>query len=259
MINIGKEEIVKLLETEEILLVNKPKGITSFDCIRILQRTYKDKTGNRIKIGHAGTLDPNATGLMLLGIRSGTKKLSELILNNKTYKATIQFGIKNETGDIDGKVLEEWDEKILKHFFIQNNIDENKIKNVVNSLIGEAEYVVPTFSAIKINGKKMYEIARKNNSNQKKTLDIKRKMAVHKIENIKYEFPFLHCTLTVSKGTYIRSLSNKIGEILNIPVTLSDLYRIEIGQYKIEKAINLPQENIEQILKIKQARRNTEK
>jgi tRNA pseudouridine55 synthase len=89
MISKTKNEIIGLLQSQEILLLNKPKGITSFDCIRILQRIYKEKTGNKIKIGHAGTLDPNATGLMILGINRGTKKLNELILKDKAYKATI--------------------------------------------------------------------------------------------------------------------------------------------------------------------------
>lgn len=252
MINRTKDEIVELLKNNEILLVNKPKGISSFDCIRILQKIYKEKTSEKIKIGHAGTLDPNATGLLVLGIKNGTKKLTKLILNDKIYKATIQLGIKTNTEDIDGKVLEEWDEKMLKHFFVQNNITKNEIENNVNNLLGENEYIIPNFSAIKINGKKMYELAR----NEKQINPIKRNMNVLEISNFEFNFPFIKTTFKVSKGTYIRSLSTKIGETLKIPTTLYDLNRISIGQFKLENAINLPKENIYQILNIKNKNKN---
>jgi tRNA pseudouridine55 synthase len=281
MINKSKGEIVDLLEKEEILLINKPKGITSFDCIRILQRIYKtkipslDKEGlgvvNKIKIGHTGTLDPNATGLMILGIRKGTKRLENLILENKAYEATILFGKKTDTDDIDGKVLETISEKEitkklrifleqlprqnLKDFATPSKEGEFSeiFKNILNTLIGENEYVIPNFSAVKINGKKMYELARSTTSPNLALFKEKlnRKMTVYKIENIKFEFPYLYCTFYVSKGTYIRSLSTKIGELLKIPTTLFDLKRIEIGEFKLENAIDLPEENVQEILKIK--------
>jgi tRNA pseudouridine55 synthase len=257
MINKNKDEIVELLEKEEILLINKPKGISSFDCIRILQKIYKEKTGKKIKIGHAGTLDPNAIGLLILGIKNGTKKLTELISNNKTYEATIQLGIKTDTEDIDGKVLEIWDEKMLKHFFVQENINKDKIENVMNSLLGEKEYIVPSFSAIKVNGKKLYEIARKETLPKLSLFRerLTRKMIVLEISNFKFDFPVIKVTFKVSKGTYIRSLSTKIGEILKIPTTLSDLNRTSIGEFKLENAINLPKENIMQILEMKSKRK----
>lgn len=216
----------------EIVLVNKPKGITSFDVIRILRKQLGIK-----KLGHAGTLDPNATGLMLIGVGPGTKKLSELILNDKAYIATILLGVKTDSGDIDGKIIEEQD-------ILNINLKQNEVENAVLKLLGEKEYIVPSYSAIKINGKKLYDLARAGT----KTEPMIRKMRVDKIENILYKHPYIYVTFYVSKGTYIRSLTEKIGELLKTPTTLYDLQRISIGQYKLTDAINLPDDEVNKII-----------
>src|SRR5574343_120984 len=217
------------LTQKPILLVDKPKGITSFDVIRILQKISGIK-----KIGHAGTLDPNATGLLILGIKEGTKELSKLILNDKTYDAVIRLGLETETGDIDGKIIKEI--KVEK-------INEDLVFGACKELIGNKSYIVPNYSAIKINGKKMYELARQG----KEIKPLERDMQVYEISNISYKHPFIYFTVLVSKGTYIRSLAKAICDKLNTIGTLYDLRRTTIGQYKIEDAIKLPDEEVQKI------------
>lgn len=219
----------------DLLLVNKPKGITSFDVIRVLRKIFKVK-----KMGHAGTLDPNATGLMLIGVGSGTKNLANLILNDKAYKATILLGIKTDSGDIDGKIL---DQKDLSNLILS----QDKVESTISKLLGENEYVVPNYSAIKIDGKKLYELARAGIEIE----PVKRTMQVYKITDVLYTHPYIYATFYVAKGAYIRSLAEKVGELLNIPTTLYDLERISIGEYKLKDAINLPDEEVQKIQEIK--------
>lgn len=216
-------------EIPKIMLVNKPVGITSFDVIRILRNILGIK-----KIGHAGTLDPNASGLMILGINDGTKKLSELILNDKTYEAEILLGVKTDSGDTDGNILQTNDVR---------DIQIEEIEKVVKKMLGAHTYKVPEYSAIKIDGKKMYELARNN----EKIEPVFREMNVYEISNISYKKPYIKLTLHVSKGTYIRSLAEFIGNELGLPSTLSNLKRISIGNFKLEDAIDLPQQSIDKI------------
>lgn len=220
----------KLTDNEEnILLVNKPKGITSFDVIRILRK----ELGIR-KMGHSGTLDPMATGLILIGVNKGTKKLKDLIGLDKIYEAEITFGKKTDSYDLDGKILEK---KELNEENI-NKIDK-KIDKILNELIGELEIEVPIYSAIKRDGKKLYEYARAG-----KEIDLpKKKMTIYyikKINKIKKEDKYiLNLELKVSSGTYIRSIVNEINKKTGIPCVLSGLNRTQIGEYKLKDAIDL--------------------
>lgn len=214
---------------EEIILVNKPKGITSFDVIRRLRKKLDIK-----KMGHSGTLDPMATGLLVIGVNKGTKKLKDLIGLDKIYEAEITFGKKTDSYDLDGKILEE----IKLNKKIIDNISEN-IDNILNELTGAQEIEVPIYSAIKRNGKKLYEYAR---SGQEIELP-KKKMTIYYIkkikeENIDNEY-ILNLELKVSSGTYIRSIVNEINKKTGIPCVLSALNRTQIGEYKLENAIEL--------------------
>lgn len=214
---------------EEIILVNKPKGITSFDVIRRLRKKLDIK-----KMGHSGTLDPMATGLLVIGVNKGTKKLKDLIGLDKIYEAEITFGKKTDSYDLDGKILEE----IKLNKKIIDNISEN-IDNILNELTGAQEIEVPIYSAIKRNGKKLYEYAR---SGQEIELP-KKKMTIYyikKIKEIKKEDKYiLNLELKVSSGTYIRSIVNEINKKTGIPCVLSALNRTQIGEYKLENAIEL--------------------
>ena len=137
------------MATEHILLIDKPSGITSFDCIRILRK----KLGIR-KMGHAGTLDPMATGLMIIGVGDGTKKLQEFLKLDKTYEAEILLGVQTDTGDITGKVLKELG---IKNY----ELSEEKIKKVLQGMVAKLELPVPAYSAIKRGGEALYKKARR--------------------------------------------------------------------------------------------------
>jgi tRNA pseudouridine55 synthase len=205
---------------DNILLINKPKGITSFDVIRQL----KKKLGN-VKMGHAGTLDPNASGLMLIGINEGTKKLTKLVGLDKTYIAEILLGTKTDSGDITGKVIEE---KPVPE------ISEEKIKNVLESMIGNLILEVSLYSAMKRKGRPLYKYAREG----KEITKPKRVMTVYKAD-LKKCAPDTHIIeveFLVGSGTYIRSLVEELGERLGTVATLQNLRRTKIGEYKIEDA-----------------------
>lgn len=217
------------LENEELLLIDKPKGITSFDVIRILKRNFKESIK---KIGHAGTLDPNATGLMILGINQGTKKLNDYLKLDKIYLASILLGVSTDSFDIDGKVVEEKDVV---------SVDINLIKKELNNLIGKISLQVPIYSAIKMGGKKLYDIAR--SGNKENIVPPTKEMEIYYIkfidlnkESNKY---VLNIELEVQSGTYIRSIVNELSKRLAIPMTLLDLRRTKIGNFKIENSYNI--------------------
>jgi len=209
---------------KDLLLIDKPKGITSFDCIRILRKKLGIK-----KMGHAGTLDPLATGLMIIGLNEGTKKLNDYLKLPKTYLATIRLGIKTDTGDLEGKVVvqEEVKELLLE-----------EIKEAGASLIGENELEVPKYSAIKKNGKALYKYAREG---QEVEVPIK-KMVVNEAKVISYNHPDIEIEFDVESGVYIRSLAEELGRRLNAPATLVDLRRTRVGEFRVEEAELLDRE-----------------
>ncbi|MFA6338772.1 MAG: tRNA pseudouridine(55) synthase TruB [Candidatus Paceibacterota bacterium] len=209
--------------TEELLLIDKPKGITSFDVIRILRKKLKVR-----KMGHAGTLDPNATGLLLIGVGNGTKKLHELLGMSKEYIAEILLGIKTSTGDICGEVIES---KPV------TNISLEKIKEILKSLEGEIEIRVPIYSAIKIKGKPLYKYAR-----QKEEIEPPKKIMTvlnAQLLNFDPENNLVEISFKVKSGTYIRSITEEFGERLETVATLNNLRRISIGNFSVNSAKSL--------------------
>lgn len=206
----------------EILLVNKPKGITSFDVIRILRRELRIK-----KMGHAGTLDPLATGLMIIGIGHGTKKLNEYLKLSKVYVAEILLGKKTDTGDLEGKVLEEKKIEFL---------DENRVKEAALSLKGELDLPIPAYSAIKVNGQPLYKRARRGEF----IVPTIRKMKINDVlfVGLKKDGDYFKATLElyVESGVYIRSVAEELGRRLGLPATLGSLCRTQIGDFSLREA-----------------------
>lgn len=202
----------------EIILIDKPKGITSFDVIRILRR----KMGIR-KMGHSGTLDPLATGLLIIGVGEGTKKLSKLVGLPKTYEAEILFGIKTDTGDVTGKTIEEKD---------ASNLDTETVKKALDDIIGFHNLPVPAYSAIKKNGKPLYAYARQGNKIEPPL----KKMEVKNARLIKLDGKNLHVYFDVSSGTYIRTLAEFLAERLGTVGTIKNLRRLSIGPYSVSDA-----------------------
>lgn len=213
------------LDDSKIILIDKPKGITSFDCIRILRKKLSIR-----KMGHAGTLDPLATGLMIIGIEEGTKKMSEYIGLPKTYEADILLGVKTDTGDMEGKILEE--KSILE-------IDENEVLKVLNSMVGKIKLLVPIYSAIKQKGVPLYKKARRG----EKVVPPEKEMEIKSIKLISIlkdkNHYILKTEMAVGSGAYIRSIVEEIGKRLNLPATVKELRRTKIGDFDIKDSTDL--------------------
>lgn len=225
------------LLSREILLVDKPAGLSSFAVVARVRRIYTEQVRadalhknqtppRRAKVGHAGTLDPFATGLLICLLGKGTKKATEFLKLDKKYQATICLGKTSTTGDIEGEISE-------TNF---SGIPEaTQVQKVVESFRGEIEQKVPAYSAVKINGKRAYELARKGIAAEMPV----RKVQIYDISIIDYAWPYLKIACHVSSGTYIRTLGEDIGKKLGIGGYLTELRRTQIGKYKISDAITL--------------------
>ena len=205
------------------LSIDKPKGITSFDVIRKIRKKNPD-----LKLGHCGTLDPLATGLLILAANKATKKIDTFKDLDKSYSFTMKMGEQTSSYDSETPVIKTSD--------LWRNIKKEDILNVISKMTGEIEQEVPIYSAIKVNGKRLYETARKNETIE--TLPIK-KIFIHSIELIKHEDQFLKFFVKCGKGTYIRSICNDIGKALNCFGHVTELRRESIGNYKVENAFKL--------------------
>lgn len=210
-----------------ILLVDKPKGITSFDVIRRLRKELGVK-----KMGHAGTLDPLATGLMIIGVGDGTKKLTEYLKLPKEYIAEVRLGERTTTGDLEGRVLAT---------FKIDRIDEGYVKEVLSYMRGTMLLPVSPYSAIKKDGVPYYKRARKAEEKGEILEEVpEREMEVFDAELLSSACHDHRCVLTirfsVGSGTYIRSLGEELGRRLGCPSTLQNLLRTKIGDFKIEDA-----------------------
>ncbi len=206
------------------LLIDKPKGMTSHDVVD----RVRGITGER-RVGHAGTLDPNATGLLILGIgRDSTKQLGKITRKGrKTYRAEIFLGEERETDDSEGKVTSR-----VRGFLVPA---EKEIKKIVDSFRGEIRQIPPAFSAIKLKGKKAYQLARKG----KEVHLPSRKITIHSIKVLDYNYPILAIECWVSSGTYIRALARDIGRKIGCGAYLKELRRTKIDGYWLTKAVKL--------------------
>lgn len=203
-----------------IVLVDKPSGITSFDVIRQLRR----KTGIK-KVGHAGTLDPLASGLMILLIGRATKQADRFLKLDKSYRATIQLGATSDTGDAEGSITKVDDR--------QPEIME--VKKVLAGFKGEITQIPPQYSAIKIGGVAAYKRARQGESVNMPS----RQVTIHSLDLDEYSYPSLMITTSVSSGTYIRTLAEDIGVKLGTGGHITALRRLTIGEYGIDQALSL--------------------
>ncbi len=206
-----------------LLLVNKPAGISSFDCIRKLRRT----TGVK-KIGHAGTLDPAATGLMLILFGTACKQASTFSKLDKTYIAQIELGKNSTTGDREGELID-----------VNNRIPEKQeTRRTLELFKGEITQTPSKYSAIKIDGQEAYKRARRG----EEVAMPSRQVTINSIDLISYNYPYLEISADVSSGTYIRSLAEDIGKELGTGAYLSALERTRVGEYDLDRAIDLDSE-----------------
>ena len=207
-----------------IILINKEKGCTSHDVV------YKVKKLTNSKVGHTGTLDPNATGVLPLLIGEATKISKYLINHDKEYEVVLELGKKTSTADVEGEVIRE--KEVPAEIF-----EEQHVKEILKTFIGKQEQVPPIYSAIKVNGKKLYEYARKG---QEVKLE-PRKIEIYDIEllNINKDEKQISFRVKCSKGTYIRSLCEDIAEKLGTVGFMKELKRTVVGDFKIENAITV--------------------
>lgn len=213
-------------EINGIIVINKPKNYTSHDVVAKVKKILKLK-----KVGHTGTLDPNATGVLPLLLNSGTKLSKYLINHDKEYEVTLKLGIKTDTLDSEGKILEE---RKVDTAILENT--EN-IKEVLNSFVGKQEQIPPIYSAIKVKGKKLYEYAR---SGEKVEVQA-RQIEIYNIElqEVDIEKQEIVFKVECSKGTYIRSLCEDIATKLGTIGYMKELNRTRVGSFEIEDSITL--------------------
>ena len=209
-----------------IIVINKRKDVTSFDEVHKIRKKFNLK-----KVGHTGTLDPIATGVLPIAIGKGTKIVKYLIEKDKEYIATILFGTDTDTLDITGKTLNTDNKKFSL----------NEIEKILPKFIGSIEQIPPIYSAIKVNGKKLYEYARNNEQ-----IDIpSRIIQIYNIEILEYNWPTVKIKVSCSKGTYIRALIRDIAKELGTLAVMSDLIRTKTDKFSLENSISI--ENLDSI------------
>ena len=206
---------------ENVLYVDKPKGISSFDVCYRLRRVLGTK-----KIGHTGTLDPNATGVMIVLFDKATKANQFLVSDSKEYLAEVKIGIETDTLDIDGNVIGQYDEAMP---------DEMTLKEALNAFKGESEQEVPITSAVSVDGKRLYQYQREN----KEVILPKRRIEVYDISLKSVKEDSFVFSASVSSGTYIRALARDILKKLNIHGTLSELRRTKVDDISVEECDSL--------------------
>lgn len=250
---------------DQIILIDKPAGISSFGVVAKIRGRLKTKFGHKVKVGHTGTLDPFATGLLILLSGKMTKKSNEFLKLDKEYVATLKLGYTSTTGDPEGEIteyiqstkpvkIEEHKDKIYD-FVAEGAKQCDKISDlshceaseidgfcalsdiqlILDSFIGKIRQTPPKFSAIKINGQRAYKLAREG-----KDFEIpSREVEIYSIEILNYSYPELTIRVHCSSGTYIRTLAEDIGKTLGTGAYLTALRRIKIGSYDIKDAEKL--------------------
>ena len=219
-----------------ILVINKPKDWTSFDVVAKIRSKLNVK-----KIGHTGTLDPQATGVLVLCLGKATKLAQKMLTYDKEYVCDITLGATSTTDDIEGEITEVSD---------ASEIPITDIKNALKGFTGTFKQMPPTFSAKKIKGRRAYHLARKG-----KEVELEpSKVTVHSIELLDYKWPVIKLKIHCGKGFYVRSLARDIGEKLGLGGYLSDLKRTRVGHFSIERAVSIEQADEKHLLPMQTAR-----
>jgi tRNA pseudouridine55 synthase len=211
--------------TDGIILIDKPADMTSFGVVARVRRVLTQQANKRVKVGHTGTLDPFATGLMILCVGKETKNAMTYTKLDKVYEATIRLGQTSSTGDPEGEITE-----VSSTIPTREQIDE-----AIKPFIGDIKQTPPIFSALKINGVRAYKLARKGEN-----VEIpERTVTIHSLEIINYTYPELKIRVHVSSGTYIRSLASDIGLKLGTGAYCTELRRTSISQWNVTDAQTL--------------------
>ena len=210
---------------DEVIIIEKPQGMTSFGVVARLRRVLSNQAGKKVKVGHTGTLDPFATGLMIIVTGKKCREAETFTKLDKWYEAEIILGKNSSTGDPEGEITDMSD--------YEPSLEE--VQWVIGQFVGKIEQTPPIFSAIKINGERAYKLAREG-----KQVEIpKRVIEIYSLELLAYEYPKLKIRTHVSSGTYIRTLAVDIGEKLGTGAYCESLRRTKIANYSIDQAKTL--------------------
>lgn len=256
---------------DRIILVDKPSGISSFGVVAKVRGKMRKELGQKVKVGHTGTLDPFATGLLIILTGKMTKKSAEFLKLDKEYVATMKLGYVSTTGDPEGEIqsystqgaslvsgavqsthvsssapgatqsvyvsssVSGAAQSVQDSLFYQDLPSLKTIETVIKSFVGKIKQVPPRYSAIKIDGERAYKLARKGASFEMPS----REVEIYEIEILRYEWPELEIRCAVSSGTYIRTLAEDIGEELRLGAYLTALRRTKVGKYSVDDAIKL--------------------
>lgn len=212
----------------EIILIDKPADMSSFGVVARVRRVLSQREGKKVKVGHTGTLDPFATGLMIILAGKATKRSNEFLKKDKVYEATVMLGKTSTTGDPEGEITENT---------VENIPAREDVEAAVQKFTGKIMQKVPAFSAVKINGERAYKLARKGQEVETPT----REVEIYETEILSYDYPELKIRTHVSSGTYIRTLGEDIGSELGTGAYLTALRRTRTGDYDIKDAATLDQ------------------
>ncbi len=208
-----------------LLLIDKPSGWTSFDVVAKVRSVLKQQTGQKVKVGHTGTLDPLATGLLVITVGSYCKRAQEFSKLDKTYQVTMKLGETSPTGDDEGE----------KTFMSDHQPKLQEIEAALRRFTGEIMQTPPVYSAIKVNGQRAYKLARAG----KEVKLEPRLVTIYEVKEVTYDYPLVTFTATVSSGTYIRSLVENIGTELQTGAYMTGLRRATVGEFSIESALKM--------------------
>jgi tRNA pseudouridine55 synthase len=218
-----------------ILLVDKPSGWTSFDIVAKVRGVLKQSGVAKPRVGHTGTLDPLATGLLVLVVGSYTKRAQEFSKLDKTYEVAMKLGETSTTGDAEGKIS-----PYPKPISRLSLVTRLSLEKVLKGFTGDIEQIPPQFSAIKVGGQRAYKLARAG----KEVKLEPRNVTVHSIQLTDYSYPIVKFTAEVSSGTYIRSLVEDIGQKLGTGAYMTELKRTQVGTFSLENAVRIDDTNL---------------
>ena len=230
---------------DRVILIDKPPGMTSFGVVARVRRVLSHRAGKKVKVGHCGTLDPFATGLLILVTGKECRNAMRYTKLDKVYEATFRLGQTSTTGDPEGEIMpyvaNSKPQNDIQASSISKQPDIAVVKSVLVQFVGDIKQRPPAFSAIKINGQRAYKLARSG-----KKVDIpERAVTIYALELLDYAYPLLKVRAHVSSGTYIRSLAADIGEALNTGAYCQELRRTQIADWQVSQAQKLADFDIE--------------
>jgi len=222
----NQDQVANAISNGDVILIDKPAGISSFGVVARVRRYLSQKAEKKIKVGHTGTLDPFATGLLILLSGKATKLSNQFLKLDKWYEATLCLGKTSTTGDPEGVITE---------VNVDRQPSYSDIERILPDFLGRIKQTVPIFSAVKINGKRAYQLARQGQKVEMPTREIE----IYELEVLNYHFPELVIRTHVSSGTYIRTLGEDLGQALGVGAYLTALRRTKVGNFDLKNAKSL--------------------